>query len=100
MDTKVTITYNLAGLTLPDLGDKYFWRVIRGTIMDSVELRKKVWFFSVSVQKLGMAFYKEVDGRRVPREPGEAVTSAANFIAREVAYSAKWDGVYGDYTKS
>jgi hypothetical protein len=73
-------------LDLPSLPVGYFWRVTEaGMHMDSVQLRKKVLFFSVTKQSRILSFYatrsdsKKLLGAREPKSNIEAAATALFF---------------------
>lgn len=73
--------------TLPALPEGMFWRVREGAFhTDVVELRKKVWFFSVKKASLMRFFYnvkKNDDGRRSGiYDPKDNIRKAAEYLYR------------------
>lgn len=78
---------------LPELPEGYFWRVRPGSFrMDRLELRKRVWFFSVEEDSRILPFY---GGNREPLDPGETILVHAKSIMKE--FHNPWGSYYGDY---
>lgn len=98
-DKAATLKDTAKTLTLPDLGENYYWDIYRGAFeIDYLALRKKTRFFSREVDKRTLDFYELRNGKRVGvLSPEESISRAANSIAREFTQSRLWEGFYGVY---
>lgn len=78
---------------LPELPEGYFWRVRPGSLhMDKLELRKRVWFFSILQDSRVLHYY--TDTQRV-LDPRDEILRAARKILKE--FVNPWEAFYGDY---
>lgn len=117
-----------APLNLPSLPATHFWRVTETSFhMDEVQLRRRLWFFSIKVDDALIFFYKTVDGERVGvYDPKSAIEDSAlrlhhTFMTGKPGYQLrlptvahtpipggvsltqlekKFDAVYAGYRKS
>jgi hypothetical protein len=94
----LTIT---APLNLPKLPPNHFWRLVDGAFhIDELQLRKKVWFFSVKVDDAMLSFYRAPKGlgRVGVYEPKQNIEAAARrlhfaFTTGKPTYEAPHESV-------